>query len=178
MKLLLIYFSFLVVICTGCNGIPEKMLPSFEVNIQPIKLRVPPIPLVAGEEIPVGALRSPINLDSAIKANTGNTFGANAVHSIKVKHLVLKATNADDKTNLSNFESARIRIYSDTSEVDIAHFTFPTEATDSMFVVPETSPEISQYLKGRSLSYNLFWKNRKPTQKPLQLQVRIALNVK
>lgn len=169
------FFSFLAV--TACNNISEKFLPTFEVNIPVIKLRIPPLPLVLDKEIPVGALKIPINLDSTIRANTAGTFGANAVHTVRVKHIVLKAANADRRNNFSNFESARIRIYSDTSEVDIAQFKFPSTYSDSLLIATAASPDISTYLKGRTLSYNLVWKNRKRTTKPLQLEIVIALNV-
>jgi hypothetical protein len=60
-------------------------LPTFNVNIPDINLGIPPIAFVSGNEIPVGALRTPINLDSTIKAHTGGALGASAVTSVKVK---------------------------------------------------------------------------------------------
>ncbi len=161
----------------ACNDLPEKLLPAFQVNIPPINLSIPPIPSVSDKEIPVGALRAPINMDSAVRANTGGTMGAAAVHFVKVKQVVIKAVNADSNNNLSNFESARIRIFSDTSSVDIATILFPVAFTDSMVIIPTSSPDISNFLKGSSISYNLYWKNRKPTKKQMRLQVRIALQV-
>jgi hypothetical protein len=116
-------------------------------------------------------------MDSAVRANTGGTMGAAAVHFVKVKQVVIKAVNADSNNNLSNFESARIRIFSDTSSVDIATILFPVAFTDSMVIIPTSSPDISNFLKGSSISYNLYWKNRKPTKKQMRLQVRIALQV-
>lgn len=172
LSLMLILFMSL-----SCANVQEKLLPVFTVNIPPIKLRIPPLPIVPKQEVPVGALRSPINMDSTIRANTGGTFGAAAVHTVRVKQLVIKAMNADETTNLSSFESARIRIFSDTSSVDIANISFPASYTDSMVVVPSSTPDISKYLKGSVLSYNLYWKNRKPTKKALRLQIHIALNV-
>jgi hypothetical protein len=161
----------------ACNNIQEKLLPSFTVSIPPIQLAIPPIPIVLGKEIPVGALKTPINLDSTIKARTAGTLGAEAVHSVKVKRVILHLKNADRKNNLSNFESARIRIYSDTSSSDIAVIRFPAAYSDSLVVVPQTKQDISKFLKGTSLSYNLFWQNRKPTTRRLKLDVQISLDV-
>ena len=162
--------------CT-CNQIKEKLLPSFNVNIPAIDLTIPPLPIVADEEIPVGALKTHINMDSTIKANTANTFGADAVHFVKVKKLVIRVLNADKNNNLSNFESARMRIYSDTASTDIAVIHFPTKYTDSLTVIPPSSPDISNYLRGSNLAYNLFWKNRKITKKFLKLNVKISIGV-
>jgi hypothetical protein len=162
--------------CT-CNQIKQKLLPAFNVNIPEINLSVPPLPIIAKEEIPVGALKTHINMDSTIKANTAGTFGADAVHFVKVRKLVIKALNADANNNLSNFETARMRIYSDTASTDIAVIHFPINYSDSITVIPPASPDISKYLRGSDLSYNLLWKNRRTTKKFLKLNVKISVSV-
>lgn len=169
--------TILFIAGAGCKEIKEKILPSFTVNIPSINLRIPPLPIISEREIPVGALRTKINMDSAIRANTAGTFGSNAVTTVKVKNLVITSANADELNNLSNFESARIRIFNDTSFVDIATIQFPETATDSISIIPHASPDISQYLKGSTLAYNLFWKNRRQTKKHLRLRIDIALDV-
>ena len=167
---------FILSACT-CNQIREKLLPSFSVDIPEIKLTVPPLPIVINKEIPVGALRTHINMDSTIRAYTKGAFGAGAVHYVKVKKLVIKATNADENNNFSNFESARMTIFSDTASTDIAVIQFPKAYTDSITVVPPTSADISNYLRGTNLAYNLYWKNRKKTTKFLKLSVKVTIGV-
>ena len=162
--------------CT-CNEIKQKLLPSFNVNIPDINLTVPPLPVVSDRELPVGALKTHINMDSTIRANTAGTFGAAAVHFVKLKKLVIKALNADARTNLSNFETARMRIYADTASTDVAVINFPAGYADSIAVIPSSSPDISNYLRGSTLAYNLFWKNRKTTKKFLKLNVKITIGV-
>ena len=169
-------WMMMFVSCT-CNEIKEKLLPAFNVTIPEINLTVPPLPLVTNEEVPVGALKTHINMDSTIKANTAGTFGADAVHFVKVKKLVIKALNPDKNNNLSNFETARMRIYSDTASADIAVINFPQTYSDSITVIPTSSPDISNYLRGSTLAYNLFWKNRKTTKKFLKLNVKISVRV-
>jgi hypothetical protein len=166
----------LLMSCT-CNEIKQKLLPAFNVNIPDINLTVPPLSIVTDKEIPVGALKTHINMDSTIKANTANTFGADAVHFVKIKKMVIKALNADEGTNLSNFETARMRIYADTASTDITTINFPETYSDSITVTPANTPDISTYLRGSDLSYNLFWKNRKPTKKYLKLNVKISISV-
>jgi hypothetical protein len=175
---LLILF-FILVGCSGnqANEIKEKLLPSFYVNIPNIYLTVPPLPKVLEEEIPVGALKTPINMDSTIKAFTAGTIGADAVHFVKVRKLIVKLSNADTANNLANFESARMRIYNDTSSTDIAVIEFPESFSDSITVTPANSPDISNYLRGTTLNYNLYWKNRKITKKFLKLIVQVTLAV-
>jgi hypothetical protein len=165
------------IVVARCNNITEQLLPAFTVTIPPIKLAIPPIPILTGKEIPVGALKAPINMDSTIKAKTAGTLGAAAVHSVKVNRITLRLQNGDRTNNLANFESARIRIYTDTASTDIAVINFPSTGTDSLVVVPKEKEDISKFLKGSYLSYNLFWQNRKPTTRRLLLDVSIALDV-
>jgi hypothetical protein len=175
-------FIISVFIYAGCTGnevtqIKEQLLPSFNVNIPDIQLTVPPLPKVLDKEIPVGALKTHINMDSTIKANTAGTFGANSVHFVRVRKMVIKLSNADEANNLANFESARMRIYNDTASTDIAVIKFPESFSDSITVVPSKSPDISNYLRGTTLNYNLYWKNRKITTKFLNLIVQVTVGV-
>jgi hypothetical protein len=163
----------------GCKEIRAKLLPSFNVNIPAIKLTIPVLPFVSGKELPVGALKAPINMDSTIRANTSGAFGAGAVSSVKINTITFLVDNADEKNNLSNFENGRMRIFSDndTSATDIAVITFPSTYTDSLTVTPVNSPDISNYLRGSELSYNIYWKNRKVTSKKLKLLIKVSLSV-
>jgi hypothetical protein len=173
------WLVFLGLVHSGCKDIREKMLPSFTVNIPAINLTIPALPFKQDKEVPVGALKAHINMDSTIRANTGGTFGAGAVSSVKIKKIVFLLQNADAENNLSNFESGRMRIYSDndTSATDIASINFPQVYSDSLTVTPMNSPDISNYLRGSALSYNIFWKNRRVTSKKLNLAIRVTLSV-
>ena len=169
--------AILFITVLSCKQVRKKLLPSINVNIPPINLSIPPLSFIPDKEVPAGALRTPINMDSTVRAKTGGTFGADAVTDVKVKKIVLKLLNADNNNNFSNFESGRIRIYSDTSEVDIANINFPENFTDSLSITPENPPDISDYLRGRQIAYNLFWKNRRKTTKFLKLDVKITLGI-
>ncbi|MDB5190482.1 MAG: hypothetical protein JWQ96_45 [Segetibacter sp.] len=167
----------LLMVSSACKEVKEKLLPAFNVNIPAIELSIPPIPFVPEKEIPVGSLRTPINLDSTIKANTAGTLGANSVHIIRIKKIDIKVVNADQKNNLSNFENARMVIAADTASAEIAVIQFPKTFTDSLSVTPTNNSDIHSFLKGSYLGYNLYWKNRKPTSKFMKLDVRITLSV-
>lgn len=176
-------FWFVLCMCVtaslSCKEIKEKILPAFTVNIPDIKHSIPPIPFMQAKEVPVGALKARINMDSTIRANTAGTFGAGSVSFVRIKKITFLLANADDKNNLSNFESARMRIYSDndTLATDIASIRFPPGYSDSLVIIPSNSPDISSYLRSTVLSYNIFWKNRKTTSKKLKLSIRVTLSV-
>jgi hypothetical protein len=174
---IMIFLLFLV--NTSCKQIKEKLLPAFTVNIPDIKLSIPPIPFKQNKELPVGALKAHINMDSTIRANTAGTFGADAVSFVKIKKITFLVANANATNSLANFESGRMRIYSDndTAAIDIASVKFPLAYSDSFTIVPTDNREISNYLRGSELHYNIFWKNRRTTTKRLNLTIRVSLNV-
>ncbi|HEX8334606.1 MAG TPA: hypothetical protein VF622_18420 [Segetibacter sp.] len=173
------WVTFLIILSLGCKEIKEKLLPSFTVNIPSIKLTIPALPFTQDKEVPVGALKAHINMDSTISANTAGAFGAGAVTSVKIKKITFLLQNADAENNLSNFETGRMRIFSDndTSATDIAVIHFPQEYTDSLTITPANSPDISNYLRGSELSYNIYWKNRRTTGKQLNLLIKVSVNV-
>jgi hypothetical protein len=163
----------------GCKEIKEKLLPSFTVNIPAIRLTIPVLPFTQDKEVPVGALKAHMNMDSTIRANTAGAFGASAVTSVKIQQIVFLLENADAQNNLSNFETGRMRIFSDndTSATDIAIIHFPQVYTDSLTITPVSSPDISNYLRGSELSYNIYWKNRRVTSKKLKLLIKVTVSV-
>jgi len=173
-SLLILLISF-----AGCKEIKEKLLPSFTVSIPAIILTVPIISFKQDKEVPVGALRANINMDSTVRANTKGVFGASSVSSVKVTKVVFEVQNADALNNLSNFETGRLRLYpdSDTSAIDLAVIQFPQKYTDYLALSPEESPEIRPYLNGSGISYNIYWKNRRVTTKRLRLLIKITLSV-
>ena len=179
MKFTVILLLLLFLLNTSCKEIKEKLLPAFTVNIPDIKLSVPPISFKQNKELPVGALKAHINMDSTIIANTAGAFGASSVSFVKIKNIMFVLSNGDAQNNLSNFESGRMRIYSDndTAATDIASIVFPANFSDSLNVTPTNSPDISNYLRGSELNYNIFWKNRKTTTKRLNLIIRVTLSV-
>jgi hypothetical protein len=181
MKLKCAFAILLVAVAASmaCKEIRAKLLPSFTVNIPAIKLTIPILPFTSGKELPVGALKAPINMDSTIRANTAGAFGAGSVTSVKINTITFLLENADGNNNLSNFENGRMRIYSDndTSATDIAIINFPSTYTDSLTVTPANSPDISNYLRGSELSYNIYWQNRKVTTKKLKLLIKVSLSV-
>lgn len=176
----LLMAALVIASSTGCNDIRQKLLPAFNVNIPAIQLTIPPIPFVAKEEVPVGALSTYINMDSTIRANTAGTFGADAVSSVRVKKVTVTALNADASNNLSNFEMARMRLYSDndTTAIDIASIVFPGSFTETFTMENDNAPDISNYLRGSRLAYNLYWKNRASTSKSLKLHIIVTLSIK
>lgn len=164
----------------SCKKTLSAIFGGVDADAPSVPVTLPPIPLIAtGTEYNVGTVTSSFNLDSVIRANTAGVFGINAVSSIKVKQV--KITNSDGNTlnNLSNLESFRIEMMSNTNNTYISFInaTFPTTETYTYTYTPTTDIELLSYLKGTTVTYNIYGKARKPTTQNLTLSVVVTLHV-
>ncbi len=84
--------------------------------------------------------------------------------------------NPDAYDNLSNFDSARVTLQSDNNSTPIQLFAvgFPETYSDSLNASPD-SPELLSYVKGKTVTYNLYGKLRSTTNKPLGITVDVTL---
>lgn len=162
---------------SSCKKIVAAVFGGTDVNIPPVEFTIPVLLVVSPTEQSLGSYVQPINLDSAVRANTGGLFGINAVSTITLKTVTMTCSNADALNNLSSFESARVSIYSNSNPtpVDIFSVSFPDENLTSYTFTPGNRVELLPYLSGSSVTYNVYAKNRRITSKPLQLQVAVTL---
>lgn len=181
----------LIIACgvTGCKKIINAIFPGVDVDVPEVVFTIPaPPPLPPGFPVPsgeqsLGSLSQSFNLDSAVKAKTNGQFGASDVTSVKIKQIVLNMSNTDEQNNLSNFESARFTFASNASqntpEVEVASFTFPTTNTSTItYIAPDNAPELRPYLNGTKLTYNVYGKLRRYTNKALPISVKVTMKVK
>ncbi|GAC1384271.1 MAG: hypothetical protein NVSMB45_12200 [Ginsengibacter sp.] len=169
----------LVASLISCKKIVSAIFSGLEFNVPDVSLSVPIVPFVATSEIQFGSATQNINLDSVVKANTANVFGADIVKTVSIKTVTITISNADDLNNLSNFESARITLTSNnnTNPIDIANVTFPNTNATSFVFTPTDTKELVSYLKGSSLTYTVYGKNRKITTKTLNFVASVRLKV-
>ncbi len=178
-----------VLTCMACHKIINSAFPGVDVDAPVVSFTIPaPPPLPPGTPVPpgeqsLGSLTQSFNLDSAVKAKTNGQFGAADVTSVKIKQIVFDMANADEQNNFSNFESTRFTFASNaaanTSELEIASLTFPQTYTSTVtYTAPENAPELRPYLSGTKLTYNVYGKLRRYTNKALPVSVLVTMKVK
>ena len=163
----------------GCKKIVRSLFQGIDADVPTFTVPLPPIPVVPPGEVALPSFTQHFNLDSTIRANTNNVYGAEDVSSVKVKQIVFNLTNADTLNNISNFESARVTLSSNakTDTVTIASVTFPDTYATTYTYTPVNSPELKPYLVGSILYYNAYGRLRKITTKPLTLELKVTLRV-
>ncbi len=180
MKKLLIPFSAIILLFAGvssCKKIVSTFFKGTDVTIPPVDVTVPAILVVTPNEQSFGSYTQQINLDSLVQANTAGVFGVNAVSTIKIKQVTISISNADALNNLSNFDYARVTLTSNgnPSTADLFTVTFPDQNIATYTFTPTSSTELLPYLKGSSITYTVYGKNRRITSKPLQMQVSVII---
>jgi hypothetical protein len=164
---------------TACSKIAAAVFGGTDVEVPAAEFTIPILLAVAPNELSFGSYSQHINLDSAVKANTAGVFGINVVNSIKVKQVNMVLANPDALNNLSNFETVRVTLSSDTqnSPVELFAAVFPDTNSSTYLIAPTNSPELLSYLRGSLITYHIYGKNRRITSKPLTLQVTVTLRV-
>ena len=162
---------------TACKKIVAAVFGGTDITVPTAQFTIPVLFVVTPNEQSFGSYSQQINLDSLVKANTGGVFGINVVSSIKVKQVNLLLTNPDALNNLSNFETVRVTLTSDTRNTPVELFaaSFPDTNISTYNFVPTNSTDLLPYLRGTSITYNIYGKNRRITTKPLTLQVTVTL---
>jgi hypothetical protein len=170
---------FAIAASFGCKKILRKIFQGIDADVPVFSVVIPPLPYVLPTEASFGTFQQHFNLDSAVRANTGDVYGANDISSVKVKQITFNLSNSDEENNISNFESAHLTFSSNTKPdtVTIASIIFPDTATTSYTFTPTNSPELKPYLTGSILYYNAFGKLRRITNKALNMSIQVTLRV-
>lgn len=161
----------------SCKKVVKAVFGGTDIVVPPLSVSVPAIPVVTSYELPVGAYVYSFNLDSAVRAGTAGLFGANSVNSIKVKQVVINLSNSDSINNLSNFDSARVTIQSNTNNnpVNLFDVGFPDSPASVFTETPTGSPELISYLKGSTITFVLYGMMRRITTKALDLTMTVTI---
>src|SRR5664279_4735957 len=162
---------------SSCKKFIAAVYGGSDVTVPEFKMKVPQIYIVPAQEIPMGSYSFYFNLDSTVKANTGGIFGANSVNSIKIKKITIKILNPDANDNLANIDSVRVMLQSSINNTPIELFNigFPDTYADTYDYTTTNSPELVTYLKGNTITYNVYGIMRRVTNKALSLAVDATL---
>jgi hypothetical protein len=163
----------------SCKKVVKAVFPGVDADIPSVTLTVPAIPFVFPTEASLGNYAASFNLDSVVRSNTGNVFGASDITSVKVKSITITITNPDALNNLQNFEYARLQLTSSTNNTpaNITTINFPDVYASTITDTPTSSPELIGYLGGNQIYYNVFGKMRRITTKTLTMTVSVKVRI-
>jgi hypothetical protein len=162
----------------SCGKIASKLHYDLPLQTGSVEVTIPPTSDTTNQLL-VGSGVNHYNIDSFIKANTGNVLGINNITSVKVTSVTLTLTaNASTTNNFANFKSAYASFFTDTKttpyEVSIPNN--PDTYAD-MLSLPVTNDELKDYLKGSTYNYTVGGKLRRPITDSVKCKVEFKFNV-
>lgn len=165
----------MILASSGCKKIVAKIFGGFDTSVD-YQISIPIIPAVSPFQLPVGQYVYKFNLDSVVRSQTAGIYNANDVKSIKAKQFNITITDADQLNNISNFQSVRVTIHSNTNNTPAELFsvTFP-DIYATTFSTPGNDAELLSYLKGSDITYTMYAKNRRITTKPLTIYLSVTI---
>ncbi|MGI8584116.1 MAG: hypothetical protein ACR2KX_18110 [Chitinophagaceae bacterium] len=175
-----IFISFfasilLLVAFSSCKKLAAAIFGGFDTTVD-FQVSIPAVPIVSPFELPLGQYLYKFDLDSIVKSKTAGVFNANDVKSIKVKQFNINITDADQLNNISNFQSVRVTIQSNTNNTPAELFSVTLPDTyATTFSTPGNNAELLSYLKGSDITYSMYGKNRRITTKPLTIILSVII---
>ena len=182
MKKSVIFLSILIVgamSLASCNKIAGLL--SYNLALQTIDGQFT-VPIITDttQSQNAGTTTVYINVDSFIRASTGNNLGVNNISSVKVQSCSITAQNADSHNNFANFQSCDFSFSSDVNS-SVIHPATITNNQDtyaaSINLPVDNNLELKSYLTGHQFSYFIKAKMRRPTTKQINCTVHVQMNI-
>ena len=153
----------------------------FTLKLQPpaLSITIPPIPVVDSTNAIRGSTPYYFNVDSFIKAGTGNLLSINNITNVKITACNFNFTNATTPNNWANFQNVNIAFHSDanTSDFLINSGTIPDIFQSTLALPVDTTADLSSYFKGNNFNYSIGGKMRRITTDTLKCNIQLSFSV-
>ena len=141
---------------------------SFDVNI--------PIVTNTSSEITLAETNVRFNLDSIIRANTGNVFGANIIGDVRIKEVGFEVLEGNANTNLTNFAYVKMEVgASGGTPTVMGPFNIPSTATSSVSFPVGNSFNIKSLFSGTTVNFKISGKATKATTQIMKVRVNTLM---
>lgn len=163
---------------SSCEKIKDKLFTAFITNSADAEFTIN-IVTTTNAKTEIGLIKQTMNLDSIIKAETGNAFSLDDITSINMEEAKVTILNPDATNNFANFEEGWLEFNTDINLTPILVATGlnPDVYADSWMLPVDKSINLKDYLKGNHLAYILQAKARRVTSKPLDCKLAIKFKV-
>lgn len=173
-----VYLVLVAFALAGCNKIKDELFKSFTASGGSINFEIPVITSTSAYT-EAGQAVSYIDLDSLIKAETSNNFGLNDIKGVYIEEARIVINNPDAANNWGNFEEGRIDFSTDSkpAKVSVATGLIEDKYAEEFKFPPVSGINLKEYLSGKVLTYELWAKMRRPTDKVLNCTLFARLRI-
>ena len=153
-------FALLAIVATvatlqSCSKIASLLQYDVPVQSGTITISIPPSADTVGST--AGTAMNTLNVDSIIKANTGNALGVNNITSVKLTSVTLTLLNSSAANNFANFKSCygSVSSNSNTTPYTVNVANNPDVTSSSLSLPVDSTAELKSYLTGTTYTYGL-----------------------
>lgn len=158
---------------SSCNKIESALFKPFE---SPLSFDVT-IPVITNttSEVNMGQTNVQYNLDSVIRKNTGNVFGADIVGAMYINAIGIQLLDNDAANSLSNFDYVKLSVTSGGTPSVFGPFNVPVGSSSSASFTVANSANIKPYFSGSNVSFSMTGKANKATTKTLTAHISATI---
>lgn len=160
---------------SSCEKIENALFKPFQSPIN-FEVTIPVITNTTAEQN-MGQTQVRYNLDSVIRKNTGDVFGADIVGAMYVKEIGIQLLDADANNDLGNFDYVKLSVSSGSgTPVTMGPFNVSSSATtNASFTVPG-SVDILPFFNGSTVNFSMSGKANTATTKTLRARVSATIS--
>ncbi len=179
----LIAAAGIAVTCVGlstlqsCDKVANLLQYNLALQTASAEIVLPPSDTTAGSAS--GSQMVYYNVDSFIRANTGNALGINNIESVKIESCTLTLLNPSAGNNFANFQSASGSVYSNTNTTPytLSIASNPDTYASVLSLPVDTAANLKSYLTGNQLTYSAGGTLRRATTDSLHVKVDFKFKV-
>ena len=138
------------------------------------------IPVTTSDTVAIGPISTTYNVDSFIKASTGNQLGINNIYSVKLSSVVLTLPSITSASPVSfaNFQSCTASFSSNTNSTpySINITNNPDSYSNTLNLPVNSNDELKSYI-GTNFTYNLFGILRRPVTTPVSCTITFTYSL-
>jgi hypothetical protein len=159
----------------SCNKALQNLHFNLGMQTQTVTIKIPPS---AAGDVYIGPVVSPYNVDSFIKAQTGQQLGISNISSVKVASCILTLDNPTTASNFGNFESCSALFSSNTNSTPytMSITNNPAAYATTLSLPVDANAELKSYI-GDVFTYNVEGKLRTATTDTLSCTMKITYNL-
>lgn len=169
---------FITLGLASCDKLKEKLFTAFITNSADMDFTVNVINTIDTRS-DIGSMTTNMNIDSIIKAETGDAFSLKDIKSINIEECKLTVLNPDATNNFANFEEGWLVFNTNAgaAPIQIATGLNPDVYSDTWYLPVDKTINLKDYLGGNTLAYIVAAKARRVTTKKLDCKMAIKFKV-
>ncbi len=163
-----------VLTLASCEKLKDAIFEAFET---PYSFEVS-VPVVTNttSETTFGESNVRFNLDSIIRANTGNVFGADIIGNVQIKEVAFEVIEGNATSNLTNFAYVKMEVAANgTTPVVMGPYSIPPTATSSASFPVSNSFNIKSLFSGSTVNFKITGKARTATTQTMKVRVNTLI---